>query len=225
MKRSVLLLIVVLAAVICACCTSGWAQPAASEGPPGASEIALPPPVTAGKVSVEEALAKRRSVRKFSDKELTIEQIGQLAWAAQGITEPTRGLRTAPSANATYPLEIYLVKRDGVYHYIPRGHKLSRLATEDRRAELCGQASVKSAPLDIVITAAYGRVKDRFGARAERFALIEAGHVAQNIHLQAVALGLGSVSVGGYDDQVVANTLKLPAGETPLYIIPVGHPG
>jgi SagB-type dehydrogenase family enzyme len=225
MKRSVVLLTVVLAAVICAWCRPGWAQPAASEGAPAASEIALPPPVTAGKVSVEEALAKRRSVRKFSDKELTIEQIGQLAWAAQGITEPTRGLRTAPSAAATYPLEIYLVKRDGVFRYIPRGHKLSRLAAEDRRAELCGQASVKSAPLDIVITAVLQRTKDRFAARAERFATLEAGHVAQNIHLQAVALGLGSVSVGGYDDQVVANTLKLPAGETPLYIIPVGHPG
>jgi SagB-type dehydrogenase family enzyme len=224
MMRNWVLVVLVFAAALCVPCGFGWGQPASTEGSSAANEIALPPPATAGKMSVEEALSKRRSVRKFSARDLTIEQIGQLAWAAQGITDQARGFRTAPSAVATYPLEIYLVKRDGIFRYIPRGHKLLRLATEDRRAELCGQASVREAPVDIVITGALQRATERFRARAERFVSLEAGHVAQNILLQAVALGLGSVPVGGYDERAVANVLKLPAGETALYIIPVGHP-
>jgi len=214
----------VLLVAIWAWCGRGGGQPTSTAGSPAQNEIVLPAPSTVGKMSVEEALAKRRSVRRFSAGDLTIEQVGQLAWAAQGITDQARGLRTAPSAVASYPLELYLVKRDGVFRYIPRGHKLVRLAPEDRRAELSGQATVRNAPLDIVITAALQRTKERFGVRAERFATLEAGHVAQNILLQAVALGLGSVPVGGFEDQTLANILKLAAGETPLYIIPVGRP-
>jgi SagB-type dehydrogenase family enzyme len=195
---------------------------------PEGNEVALPAPATTGRMSVEQALALRRSVRQFAAKELTIQQISQLAWAAQGITDPQRGFRTAPSAGALYPLEVYLVKRDGAFHYLPRGHKLAQRSPKDLRAPLAqaalGQSAVGEAPLDIVITAVYERTRVKYGARAERYVHIEAGHVGQNIHLQAVALGLRSVSIGAFDDDQVAKLLGLPAEERPLYIIPVGYP-
>lgn len=186
--------------------------------------ISLPAPRTTGPVSVEQALAKRRSVRSYSDKQLTLEQIGQLAWAAQGITEPTRGLRTAPSAMAVYPLTIYLVKSDGVFRYIPQGHQLQQITAADKRAEISGQASVRQAPLDMVIVGNMEKMRARSGPNAERFVYLEAGHVAQNIHLQAVALGLASLSVGGFDPPAATKALNLPADETVLYVIPVGYP-
>jgi SagB-type dehydrogenase family enzyme len=179
-------------------------------------------------MSVEEALTRRRSVRSFAAKDLTMKQVSQLAWAAQGITDPARGFRTAPSAGALYPLEVYLVKRDGLFRYIPEGHKLLRRSEEDLRGSLSeaafGQSSVREAALDIVIIAIYERTRVKYGAKAERYVHIEAGHVGQNIHLQAIALGLGSVSVGGFDDRAVARVLSLPSDESPLYIIPVGYP-
>jgi SagB-type dehydrogenase family enzyme len=179
-------------------------------------------------MSVEEALARRRSVRSFAARDLTEEQISQLAWAAQGVTEPRMGLRTAPSAGALYPLEIYLVKKDGVFHYIPEGHELAQISSADVRGRLAeaalGQSSVREAPLDIVIAAVYERTSSKYGSRAERYVHIEAGHAAQNLHLQAVALGLASVPVGAFDDNAVSKTLGLPPEERPLYIIPVGNP-
>lgn len=206
----------------------GCGQNAASESQRHPAEVALPAPQTEGEVSVEEALARRRSVRRFGSRDLTPEQISQLAWAAQGITEPTRGLRTAPSAGATYPLELYLVKGDGVYHYVPQGHKLRQLSGEDKRADLAaaalGQAWVRQAAVNFVIAAVYQRTSTRYGERAERYVHMEAGHVAQNLHLEAVALGLGSVPIGAFRDQSVSKVLELPSEQAPIYIIPVGHP-
>ncbi len=204
----------------------GCGHPADSSGV--VPEVSLPAPATVGSMSVEEALAKRRSVRQFAAKDLTIEQIGQLAWAAQGITDPSRGLRTAPSAGATYPLELYVVKADGLFHYLPKGHKLERLSPEDLRPGLSGtaldQGSVRQAAVDFVITAVYARTRARYGDRAERYVHMEVGHAAENLHLQAVALGLASVPVGAFDDEAVARVLSLPADQAPLYIIPVGYP-
>jgi len=188
------------------------------------AEIALPPPSLVGKVSVEAALAKRRSVRSFAQQDLTLQQTGQLAWAAQGITDASGGRRTSPSAGAIYPMKVYLVKHDGVFEYVPDGHKLRRLFGDDRRADLNSQPSVRQAPLDIVITGDYAKTRAKYDERAERYVIIEAGHIGQNIHLQAVALGLGSVSVGAFNDGVVTEVLALPSRETPLYIIPVGYP-
>jgi SagB-type dehydrogenase family enzyme len=190
--------------------------------------IELPEPSTDGDMSVEEAINRRRSIREFADKALTSEQLGQLTWSAQGTTEPGRGLRAAPSAGATYPLEMYLVTPEGLFQYRPRDHALLQLGTADLRPELAaaalGQAHVRQAPLDIVITGIYERTAGKYGDRARRYVHMEAGHAAENIHLQAVALGLGSVPVGAFDDDDVAGVLDLPADEAPLYIIPVGHP-
>lgn len=192
-------------------------------------EIILPQPKLKGKVSLEEAIFKRRSQREFQRKDLSLEQIGQLLWAAQGITAKRGGFnfRAAPSAGALYPLELYALTKDGLYHYIPEGHKLENLSDRDLRGDLAdaalGQGSVASSALDIVICAVYERVTSKYGQRGVRYVHIEAGHAAQNIHLQAVALGLGSVPIGAFSDEGVQKTLGLPKDHEPLYIIPVGY--
>jgi len=188
------------------------------------SEITLPPPRLKGPVSVEEALARRRSVRQFAPRELTMAEISQLAWAAQGITDEKTGHRTVPSAIARYPLDLYLVTPQWAARYVPQGHRLVVVAVGDKRAELCGQAAVKGAPLTVVIAGEYARLRIGDQGHAERYTVIEAGHAAQSIQLQAVALGLASVPVGGYEDAAVVKALALPAGVTPLLLVPVGAP-
>ena len=188
--------------------------------------IILPSPDTTGKVPLETAILERRSVRSFSDRELTIEQIAQLLWAAQGITDK-KGYRAVPSAGALYPLELYVVKKDGLFQYIPAGHRLNKLSGKDLRPQLQSaalhQSSIGRAPVSIVISAVYERVTSKYGKRGVRYTDIEAGHAAQNIHLEAVALGLASVPIGAFDDLSVAKVLSLPTDEIPLYIIPVGY--
>lgn len=219
----------VIVGLICVAVLVAGALGCSQTAAPGGSEaeIALPPPHTESDFSVEEALAQRRSIRQFTREELTVQEIGQLSWAAQGITKPETGFRTAPSAGATYPLELYLFTEDGVFHYVPDGHKLVGVSGTDERRALAaaalGQPWVAEAPLDFVITAVCERTSGKYGDRAERYVHMEAGHVAENIHLQAVALGLGSVPVGAFRDAEVGALLDLPSGESPLYIIPVGH--
>ena len=188
--------------------------------------IELSKPVLKGSVSIEEAMHKRRSIRSYSDKPVSMEQISQLLWATQGITNK-RGFRTAPSAGALYPLEIYLMTQNGLYHYIPQGHKLEIKSAADLRERLCracwGQAFVAQAPVNIIICAVYERITSRYGQRGARYVDIEVGHAAENLHLQAVALGLGSVPVGAFDDNAVRGVMSLPDEENPVYIIPVGY--
>jgi len=154
------------------------------------------------------------------------EQISQLLWACQGITD-SRGLRAAPSAGALYPLEVYLVKEDGVYRYIPEGHKLEKRSDKNVKKELAGaswgQHFVEEASIGIVICAAYERVTSRYGERGIRYTDIEVGHAAENVHLEAVSLGLSSVPVGAFNDGAVSKILNLSDGEKPIYIIPVGY--
>jgi SagB-type dehydrogenase family enzyme len=191
------------------------------------SVVKLPEPKRGGNISLEETLAKRRSQRSFTSQNLSLEQISQLLWAAQGITEEASGKRTAPSAGALYPLELYLVSEEAVYHYRPLGHELEKTLEDDLRSQLCeaawGQSAVEGAPIDIVITAVYKRTEVKYGGRAARYVHLEAGHAAQNIHLQAVALGLGSVPIGAFSDDRVQEVLSLPRDHKPLYIIPVGY--
>jgi len=196
------------------------------------TSLKLPEPRYDSDISVEEALSKRRSVREYADGYLTLQEVSQLLWAAQGITDP-QGLRTAPSAGALYPLEVYLVAGDvdgltpGVYKYRPAGHEILRVLDGDERVELAratsGQASVRDAAIDIVITAVYERTTVKYGERGVRYVHLEAGHTAQNICLQATALNLGLVTVGAFSDEQVKNVLNLPEEEQPLYIIPVGR--
>ena len=156
---------------------------------------------------LNDMLQKRRSVRSFQSTELSLNQIAQLLWAAQGITTPNRGFRTSPSAGALYPLEIYVVKSDGVWHYHPHQHAIELLIKKDLRRALSntawGQSPVKQAPVDIVITGIYKRVTAKYGDRGIRYTHIEVGHAAQNLLLEATALGLGAVPIGAFHDVAI----------------------
>lgn len=189
--------------------------------------IKLPPPRFAGKVSVEEALAKRASVREFSRDPLSINDISQLLWAAQGLTRPWGG-RTAPSAGALYPLEVYFVLPQGVYRYEIKDHQLVRHRQGNFLGVLSqaalGQGCVRNAPGVMVIAGIYERTMRKYGVRAERYVKIEVGHAAQNVLLMAVSMGLAGVPVGAFHDEKVKEVLNLPASHEPLYLIPIGYP-
>ena len=186
----------------------------------------LPEPIKKGTISVEQALSARRSRRDFLSKHLIDSQIGQLLWAAQGIDADT-GHRNAPSAGAAYPLEVYLVNSEGLFHYLPAIHSLELLDYTELRPALAraalDQKFIEDAPMTIILAACFARTTDCYGNRGVGFVYMEAGHAAQNIHLQAEALGLGSVAVGAFDEQAVKQVLSLPANIEPLYLIPVGY--
>jgi SagB-type dehydrogenase family enzyme len=188
----------------------------------------LPAPARQGKMSLEAALAGRRSVRKFANRPLSRPQVSQLCWAAQGVNDPQRGLRTCPSAGALYPLELYVVTRDGVERYVPAGHAMAKHLAGDMRGKLQAaalrQSAVGEAPATFVIAAVVSRTSKKYGRRAQRYVLLEAGHAAQNLLLQATALGLGGVPIGAFEDQKVRQVLSLPANTSPLYVVPVGVP-
>jgi SagB-type dehydrogenase family enzyme len=206
--------------------------PARAEAP-AAVAIALPAPRTSGAMPLEQALAGRRSVRDFASTPVTLAEVGQLLWAAQGTNRPN-GRRTAPSAGATYPLELRLAAGDvtglapALYRYLPAAHALERIDVRDLRPALAraahDQGWVAEAPALVVVTAVPARTAARYGERAERYVPIEVGHAAENLLLQAVALGLGSTPVGAFDDRTVENLLALPAGEYPWLLLPVGRP-
>jgi SagB-type dehydrogenase family enzyme len=189
--------------------------------------IALPPPRAEGGLSLEEAIATRRSVRTFTDEQLTDNELGQLLWATQGETDP-RGYRAAPSAGALYPLEIYLVTEEGLFHYQPGDHSLTLWREGDVRDTLwragLQQDSLRRAAAVVVVTAVIERTAAKYGVRAERYVYLEAGHAAQNLLLQAVALDLGAVPIGAFDDEGVRAALSLPQDHAPIYLIPVGRP-
>ncbi len=188
--------------------------------------IKLPEPNKDGVKSLEQAIAARRSRRRFLPKPLTLEQIGQLAWAAQG-RDSRSGYRTAPSAGATYPLELFVVTKDGVFKYLSAEHALEGLIEGDIRSELAsaawGQEFIEAAPVTLVFAAEFSRTTDHYGQRGVRYVYMEAGHAAQNVHLQAEALGLGSVAVGAFDDASVAKVLSLPNSLEPIYMVVAGY--
>ena len=226
-----------LALVLVAACGGTPRTAAPTAAPPAHADpmaiIALPSPRTDGPLSLEGALAGRRSVREFAPDPLALDEIGQLLWAAQGTTDPERLGRTAPSAGGLYPLEVYAATADGLFRYVPGlvvgRHAMERLRSDDlrpalRRAAL-DQAAVGEAPVVLVITVVPERTAGRYGEeRAGRFVDLEAGHAAQNVLLQAVALGLAAVPIGAFDDAGVGSVLGLDTGEEPRYLLPVGRP-
>lgn len=199
---------------------------------PDLIKLILPEPRLDSDFSLEQTLLQRRSIRDYTVEALTLDEVSQLVWAAQGITDP-RGFRTAPSAGATYPLETYLVVGNvvnvppGVYRYDPEKHELEKVVEGDVRIDLAaaalGQSPVREGAISIVFTAVYARTTHRYGDRGIRYVHMEAGHAAQNIYLQAVALNLGTVVLGAFHDDQVSGVLNLPANEQPLYIMPVGR--
>ncbi len=188
----------------------------------------LPPPAQKGRMSLEEALTRRRSVRELRRQPLSEQQLSQLLWAAQGTTHPA-GYRTAPSAGALYPLELYVATPEGFFHYGPRLHQLARRSSQDLRQAICraalGQEPIAEAPAVFVFAAVYERTQRKYGeARTPRYVHMEVGHAAQSLLLQAVALGLGGVPIGAFYDAQLQKVLGLPADHQPLYIVPVGYP-
>jgi len=194
--------------------------------------IILPEPKNTGSMSVEEALLERRSNRNYKDEALTLAEVSQLLWAAQGITHPG-GYRTTPSAGALYPLEIYVVAGNvkglpvGIYKYRPQGHELEMVAGGDVRADLCAaaidQECIEDGAAVLVFAAVYERTTGKYGERGVRYVHIEAGHAAQNVYLQAVSLGLGTVIVGAFDNDGVERLMQMAGDEQVLCIMPVGR--
>jgi SagB-type dehydrogenase family enzyme len=198
-------------------------------------QLKLPPPQEKGGMPLSEAIARRRSLRRFISEPLSLEQISQLLWATQGKNRGNR-FRTVPSAGATYPLEVFLLcgrnsvkgLPEGIYHYNIESHSLTQFYRVDARLDLAraalAQAFIEEAPVDIVICAEYERIEWRYHGRAARYVHFEVGHAGQNIYLQAEALGLATVAVGAFDDEQVREVLKLDERYRPLYIMPVGKP-
>jgi SagB-type dehydrogenase family enzyme len=199
-------------------------------------KVRLPSPRLKGEMSVEEAISRRRSRREYVGGRIKVEELSNLLWAAQGITDPVNKFRAAPSAGATYPLEVYVVVGkggveelgEGVYHYDPFEHVLEKRVEGDLAGELCSAAVsqpwVREAPINIILASIYERTTGRYGERGIRYVHMEVGHVGENIYLQAESLGLGTVVIGAFYDEWVQRLLKLPENQKPLYIIPVGRP-
>jgi len=201
----------------------------------------LPAPRVVGVKSVEESINTRRSHRNFIDKELTVDQLSQILWAAYGVTKPRSdypflrgGLRTAPSAGALYPLEIYVLVgkvngiEPGLYRYISQDHKIVRTIDKDLRKELCtatyNQQMIADAPAVLFYSAIYSRCTSKYGSRGrERYVCMDLGHSAENVYLQAEALNLGTCAIAAFNDKLVSKFLQLPKEEEPLYIMPIGY--
>ncbi len=194
--------------------------------------VPLPPIESKGEMSLEEAIQLRRSARKFGRRPPDLEDVSQLLWAAQGITD-SGGFRTAPSAGALYPLELYVVAGNveglsaGVYRYRPKSHELVHMTSGDLRRPLASAALdqnwVRRAPAVMVITSVYERSMKKYRQRGRRYAHMEVGHAAQNVYLQAAARGLATVLVGAFKDKEVQDVLGLPQDHEPLGLMPVGH--
>lgn len=194
--------------------------------------ISLPEITITGEQSLQQLLQQRRSVREFKDVSLSLSEIGQLLWAAQGITHP-QGFRTAPSAGALYPLELYVVlgqvegMTSGIYHYNTKSHRLMKTADGDQRKRLARaalrQTWIRDAAAVVIFAADHKRTTWKYGRRGVRYVHIEAGSAAQNLFLQAESLGLGTVIVGAFDDEEVKAVLQLPNDVQPLILMPVGN--
>jgi len=239
------LLAFIIALAACISAVPGTPGSSANENIQGGNEEAqlsyvLPVPKTDSDISVEHALANRRSHRSFQDRALSKEQLSQILWAAYGVTLPVPdspsargGLRTAPSAGALYPLEIYAVignvegVEPGVYRYISEEHKIVMTVDGDVRGGLreaaLGQRMVSDAPATVFFSAVFERTTARYGERGSKYVYIEVGHSAQNVYLQAEALGLGTCAIGAFTDSSVRQVLSLPANEEPLYLMPIGY--
>lgn len=226
----------ILSCIIVVCVMAGFyvisREPSMKEEISSGDRIILPQPRYDSDISIEKALLERRSIRDYKDEPLSLAEVSQLLWAAQGITDK-RGFRTSPSAGALYPLELYVVIGNvegiskGIYRYNPEEHELIKIVNGDKMDELCdaalGQACVKEGAISIVFSAVYERTTKKYGERGIRYVHMEAGHAAQNIYLQSVSLNLGTTVVGAFNDDEVKKIIKMSDEEHPLYIMPVGR--
>ena len=215
--------------------TTSYAEPTTSgETSTTSGQIVnLPAPSLDSNYSIEKTLAGRRSIRRFTNEQVDLHSVSQILWSAQGITHQERGYRTAPSAGARFPLEIYVAVGNvdglapGLYHYIPREHHLVKVNQNDLRGELSAasrrQTSVRDGAFVVIIAAEFERLTERYGERGIRYTHMEVGHASQNIHLQAESLDLGTVIIGSFDDEEMKRVLNLPEEQIPLYLMPLGR--
>ncbi|WP_414469806.1 SagB/ThcOx family dehydrogenase [Methanobacterium sp. ACI-7] len=235
--RTALIILIILLAVTVAYLV--WPKSAETNQIVVTGTVKLPEPQINGTVSVEQAIHDRRSVRRYTNESLTLQDVSQLMWAAQGITDQTTKFRTVPSGGHTYPLEVYILVgkggvnglNEGVYHYNPFNHALDQILGNDVRSDLSqaanGQPWVKEAPVNIIITGNYQKMIDKYKDEklSTRFVDMEAGHAGQNIYLVVESRGLATVALGSFKDDQVHTILNLPSNEKTLYIYPVGHSG
>ncbi|MGB9977923.1 SagB/ThcOx family dehydrogenase [Methanobacterium sp.] len=216
-----------------------WPQPTTTNNSQKTviSTVNLPSPILQGNMSVEQAIQNRRSVRHYTNESITLQDVSQILWAAQGITDKAQNLRSVPSGGQVYPLEVYIIVgkdgvtglSEGIYHYNPYNNSLEKTSESDARSDLSqaanGQAWVKQAPVDIVITGDYNKMVAKYKDETlcTRFVNLEAGHAGENIYLEAEARGLVTVALGSFKDDQVHSVLGLPDNENTIYIYPVGH--
>jgi len=196
------------------------------------NQIKLPAPVTESKTSIEKAIKERRSIRKYRNIALSINELSQLLWAGQGITDSFNKYRSYPSAGALFPLELYVAINKvekiekGLYYYDPFKHVLIKKSDKDIIPEITqaalNQQFINESAIVLIYTAIKSRSTSRYGERGLRYIYMEAGHAAQNIYLQAVSLNLGVVVIGAFIDKEISKILNLKDDEIPVYIIPVG---
>lgn len=204
-------------------------------------DILLPlPEVRENISSIEQVLLLRRSVRDFVNQSVSINDLSQILWACYGLSSGFRGFKTTPSAGATYPLDVYAVIKEeavrlskesfveaGVYRYDPEKHCLNLVKKGDYSCSLMnaclGQRWVRDAVFNVVLVAVFERTTSYYGERGERYVWIEVGHAAQNVYLEAVALGLGCVAIGAYYDDKVAEIVNAKEG-VPAYVLSIGVP-
>jgi len=186
-------------------------------------------------MSVAEAIRRSVSRRSYRNEPLSLAQLSQILWCAQGITEPKHGKRASPSAGATYPIEVFVAVghhgvdelAPGIYHYMPESHSIEKTQSGDLRSQLSsaalGQEFLSQAPVNLLLAANYNRTTEHYGDRGRRYVHMEVGHIGQNVYLQAEAMGLATVAVGAFRDDAVAGIFGLPAPLDPLYLMPVGY--
>lgn len=229
-NRRLLPVALITATMLTACAAD---DPAPEPSPPPLSPaVVLPSPELPGDATLADLIEGRRSTREYTTQPVSLDQVAGLLWAGYGV-QPDGG-RTVPSAGGRYPMTLYLVTGNvtgldtGCYRYDPAGNQLLPHRTGDLRVGLASasldQEAIADAPVGIVVAGSPDRLRDRYGDRSERFAMIEAGHIGQNLALAAEALGLGMVTIGAFDDAQVAGVLGVPADEQVYYVIPVGHP-
>ena len=231
---ALIILVLVVAAVWTVFGSVGKTGTDTSESDQPGRQVGLPAPNLEGRESLERLISQRRSVRDYEQQPLQLEEIGQILWAAQGITDAQTGFRTVPSAGALYPLELFLVVGSvdsltpAVYRYLPAQHQLEEVRPGDQRTALyeasLEQKAIRQAPVSLLVAAVYERTTVRYGDRGKMYVHIEAGHVGQNIYLQAGALGLATVAIGAFHDDRVKTIIGLADSEIPLYLFPIGRP-
>lgn len=208
-------------------------QPARYKTYTGVERLALPDPHGYQGLSLEQAIEQRRSRRNYTGEPISLAQLSGLLYAANGLTDPARELRAAPSAGALYPIETYVVVHHvtglvaGLYHYGVADHTLEPLQMGDLRSGLLvagiGQELLQQAPVCFVLSAIFQRSRWRYRERAYRYILLEAGHIGQNLYLAATSLGLGACAVGAFRDDNLNGLLGLDGDEeAALYLIAVG---